>query len=228
MQEREQVFFELPLLAKLPPEDLRALAAIARVQNYRLGTVILRQGEVGDALHAILDGRVRIAGISPSGAETTMAILGPGECFGELAILDGRSRSASAIAAQQTKTLIVTRKDFVDWLSDKPKAALLLLETLSLRLRSTNESIIDLAFFDLPHRLARRLLRLVAAQPEGRSGHAVKLNITQSGLASMLGVSRESVNKQLHMFSRNAWIDIARGSVTVKDIDGLRAYDALN
>src|SRR4051812_10695197 len=151
-QEHAQVFLELPLLAKLPPEDLRALANIARVQHFRAGSVIFRQGEPGDSLHAILEGRVRIAVILATGAETTMAMMGPGECFGELAILDGRPRSATAICVEPTRTLSVTRGDFVNWLSDKPRAALLLLETLSLRLRTTNESLIDLAFFDLPHR----------------------------------------------------------------------------
>ena len=199
MQEREQVIFELPLLAKLPPEDLRALATVARVQHHRPGTVIFRQGEPGDTLHAILEGAVRIEFAGPAGG-TTMAVLGPGECFGELAVLDGRPRSANAVAAQATRTLIVTRKDFVDWLSNRPRAALVLLETMSLRLRSTNEAFIDLAFFDLPHRLVRRLLRLAASDLKSRTGHDVRLSITQSELASMLGVSRESVNKQLNQF----------------------------
>jgi CRP/FNR family cyclic AMP-dependent transcriptional regulator len=157
-----------------------------------------------------------------------MAVLGPGECFGELAVLDGRPRSANAVAAQATRTLIVTRRDFVDWLSNRPRAALLLLETLSLRLRLTNEAFIDLAFFDLPHRLVRRLLRMAASDLKGRTGLDVKVSMTQSELASMLGVSRESVNKQLQAFSRRGWIAIGRGSVTIKSVEALRAFDALD
>jgi len=226
MQEREQVIFELPLLAKLPPEDLRALATVARVQHHRPGTVIFRQGEPGDALHAILEGAVRIEFAGPAGG-TTMAVLGPGECFGELAVLDGRPRSANAVAAQATRTLIVTRKDFVDWLSNRPRAALVLLETMSLRLRSTNEAFIDLAFFDLPHRLVRRLLRLAASDLKSRTGHDVRLSITQSELASMLGVSRESVNKQLQTLIRIGWIGLGRCSVTIKCVEALIAVDAI-
>src|SRR5262245_13382436 len=143
MNQHEQVFSELPLLAKLPTEDLRALAAIARVQDHRAGVVVFHQGEAGDSLHAIVEGSVRISVVAPSGAETTIALLGAGECFGELAILDGRSRSANATAAVATRTLVVTRPDFIRWLSDKPKSALLLLETLSLRLRSSNEAFVD-------------------------------------------------------------------------------------
>lgn len=104
---------------------------------------------------------------------------------------------------------------------------MLLLETLSLRLRSTNQAYIDLAFFDLPHRLVRRLLRLAAEDPKSRRGRGVQLTITQSGLASMLGVSRESVNKQLRIFSQKGWIAVSRGSVTINDVEALTAFDAL-
>jgi CRP-like cAMP-binding protein len=215
---------ELPLLAKLPHEDLRDLAAIARVQNFRSGATVFRQGEPGDSLHAIVEGSVRIDVVSPSGAETTMAVMGPGECFGELAILDGRPRSANAVALEPTKTLVVTRADFIDWLSGKPKSALLLLETLSLRLRSTNEAFVDLAFYDLSHRLARRILRL--AEPKdaatGLPRPRARISITQSALASMLGVSRESVNKQLGTFAHKSWIELGRGYVEVKDSAALR------
>ena len=226
MQEHEQVLVELPLLAKLPHDDLRSLASIARVQNFRTGAVIFRQGEPGDSLHAIVEGSVRIDVVSPSGAETMMSLMGPGECFGELAILDGRPRSANATAVQPTKTLVVTRADFIHWLADKPRSALLLLETMSLRLRSTNEAFVDLAFFDLSHRLARRILRL--AEPRDATGmlrHGARLTITQSGLASMLGVSRESVNKQLGHFAERGWIELGRGYIEVKDQESMRDFD---
>jgi CRP/FNR family cyclic AMP-dependent transcriptional regulator len=226
MQEHEQVFLELPLLAKLPHDDLRQLAAIARVQNFRTNAVIFRQGEPGDSLHAIVEGSVRIEVVSPSGAETTMAILGPGECFGELAILDGRPRSANAVANQPTKTLVVTRQDFIRWLTDKPRSALLLLETLSLRLRSTNEAFVDLAFFDLAHRLARRLLRM--AEPKDGNGlprEGSRIDITQSSLASMLGVSRESVNKQLGVFAHKGWIRLGRGHIELAAPAALRSLE---
>jgi CRP-like cAMP-binding protein len=226
MEEHEQVLVELPLLAKLPHEDLRSLAAIARVQNFRPGAVIFRQGEPGDSLHAIVEGEVRIDVVSPSGAETTMALMGPGECFGELAILDGRPRSANAIAVHPTKTLVVTRADFIHWLADKPRSALLLLETLSIRLRSTNEAFIDLAFFDLAHRLSRRILRLAEPRDSAGRPHAsARIVITQSGLASMLGVSRESVNKQLGAFAHKGWIELGRGYIEVKDQQSLRHFE---
>lgn len=169
---------------------------------------------------------MRIAMLAASGEEATVARLGPGECVGDLSLLDGRPRSASATASQATKTLVVTREHFRRWLSERPQAALALLETLSLRLRRTDEALADLAFLDLPQRLAKRLLGLAeeqaAAATKDAPAREARLRVTQSELASMLGVSRESVNKQLNAFAREGWIALGRGAVTVKDAGALR------
>ncbi|MDP3767336.1 MAG: Crp/Fnr family transcriptional regulator, partial [Dehalococcoidia bacterium] len=180
-----------------------------------------------DSLHIVVEGGVRVTLSSPAGDEATVALLGPGEFLGDLALLDGRPRSASAIASQRTKTLVVTRDDFCDWLAKRPAASLALLEALSLRVRRTDEALTDLAFLDLPQRLAKRLLYL-ASFPElhlkAPEPSAVRLRITQSELGSMLGVSRESVNKQLNAFARGGWIKLGRGSVTLLDTGALRTF----
>lgn len=219
MDQHEQLIRDLPLLARLPEEDLRALASRGRVRTYSAGSIIFREGDTGDSLHIVIEGRVRVTVLSPSGEEATLALLGPGESCGELSLVDGRPRSASAIASQATKTLVVTRNDFLRWLSERPRAAFALLETLSLRMRRTDEALADLAFMDLSHRLAKRLLDLAAHHP-GR----VRLRITQSELAAMLGVSRESVNRQLNVFAREGWVALSRGSVTLKDPVALRSF----
>lgn len=228
MRYQEELIRDVPLLARLPEAELRALASRGRVHSYPVGAVIFREGDPGDSLHVVVEGGVRIAVLSPAGEEATVALLGPGECVGDLALLDGRPRSASAIASQPTKTLIVTRDDFTQWLSQRPRAALALLETLSLRVRRTDEALTDLAFLDLPQRLAKRLLDLAAGHPEVRAksqlSAGVRLRITQSELASMLGVSRESVNKQLNLFAREGWIVLGRGSVTLTDTEALRTF----
>jgi CRP-like cAMP-binding protein len=190
-----------------------------------MGAIVFREGDSGDSLHIVVEGSVRIFVASASGEEATIALLGPGEFVGHLALLDGRPRSASAVAAQRTRTLVVTRNTFAQWLSARPKAALALLEALSLQLRRTDEALADLAFLDLPQRLAKRLLDLAAGYPELRtSGPAgvPRLRITQGELASMLGVSRESVNKQLNAFARAGWIALSRGAVTLTDPGALR------
>lgn len=226
MKQREEIIREVPLLARLSEADRRDLASSGRVRSYASGDVIFREGDRGDSLHIVIEGSVRIAVLSSAGAEAAVALLGPGEFVGDLALLDGLPRSASAIASQATKTLVVTRSAFLRWLTERPPAALALLETLSLRVRRTDEALADLAFVSLPQRLAKRLLSLASGNPEVLAADpqdgAVRLRITQADLASMLGVSRESVNKQLNLFSREGWIALSRGSITLIDPDALR------
>jgi CRP/FNR family cyclic AMP-dependent transcriptional regulator len=224
MREREDLFRDVPLLARLPEEDLRALASQGRLRSHPAGRALFNEGDPGDALHVIVEGGVRVAVLSPAGEEATVALLGPGEFVGDLALLDGRPRSATAIATGPTKTLVVTRDDFRRWLAERPRAALALLEALSLRLRRTDEDLADLAFLDLPQRLAKRLLDLAAAQADGGALDGVRLRITQSELGSMLGVSRESINKQLNVFARDGWIVLGRGSVMLRDAEALRTF----
>ncbi|MBA4181667.1 MAG: Crp/Fnr family transcriptional regulator [Anaerolinea sp.] len=211
---------DLPLLARLPEADLQALASSGRVRRFPAGTAIFHEGDPGDSLHVVVEGQVRITVLSGSGSEATVAMVDTGDCFGELALLDGKPRSATATAVTATRTFVVTRNDFVAWLKDRPGAALALLETLSLRLRRTDEALADLTFLDLPHRLAKQLLRLSAVDVKGQRP-AIK--VTQAELASMLGVSRESVNKQLNAFARGGLVQISRGTVKVKDPEALRA-----
>jgi len=222
VKQSEGLFRDIPLLARLAGADLRALASHGRVRRYPAEAVIFQEGDRGDSLHIVMEGSVRVSVLSSKGEEATVALLGPGEFVGDLALLDGRPRSASAVAAEPTRTLVVTRDDFRRWLAERPKAALVLLEALSLRVRRTDEVLADLTFLDLPRRLAKRLVALAADRPaDGKGG--VKLRITQAGLASMLGVSRESVNKQLKDFERRRWVSLGRGSVTVLDDAALRS-----
>lgn len=223
----EQYISDLPLLARLPQQDMRALASRGRMRAYPAGTTIFSEGERGDSLHVVVEGRVRITVTSGSGDEATVAMVGPGDCFGELSLLDGRPRSASAVASTNTKTFVVTREAFTAWVNERPAAALAILETLSLRLRRTDEALADLAFLDLAHRLAKQLIALASMHaPEGapRLEPPVRISVTQGELASMLGVSRESVNKQLNAFAREGWLTLARGAVILQELEALRTY----
>ena len=210
----------LPFLARLRQEDLEALASHGRVRAYPAGSFIFREGEPGDSLHVVIEGSIRVAVLSPGGDEATLALLGPGQTCGELSLVDGRPRSATAIASQATKTLVIKRMDFLEWLSERPQAALALLETLSLRMRRTDEVLADLAFMNLPSRLAKQLLDLAGLYPGAKC-----LRITQSELAAMVGVTRESVNKQLNSFARKGWVRLSRGTVTLTDLAGLQSLE---
>src|SRR3990172_4022169 len=145
MSEHEDLIRDVPLLARLPEQDLRALASRGRVHSYPGGAVIFHEGDPGDSLHIVIEGGIRITVLSASGGEATVALLGPGEFVGHLALLDGRPRSGSALATQPTKTLVVTRDEFLRWLSERPRAPLALLETLSLILRRPDAALAGLA-----------------------------------------------------------------------------------
>jgi CRP-like cAMP-binding protein len=225
MPDRDSIVRRVPLLARLSEGDRRALASRGRIQSYRGGAVIFQEGDPGDALHIIIEGSVRVMFASRSGEEVELALLGPGECVGDLALFDDQPRSATAIASQATRTLVVTRASFSRWLAEHPGAARALLETLSLRLRRTDEALADLAFADLTTRLAKRIIDLdiELQEPAARGDADGRIRITQGELAAMLGVSRESVNKQLNAFAREGWIHLGRGQITIRDRDALRA-----
>ena len=228
MNEREELIHDTPLLARLPEEDVRALASRGLVRSYPSGAVIFQEGDPGDSLYIVIEGSVRIVVNSAKGEEATVALLGPGECVGDLALLDGRPRSASAIAAEDSRALVVMRDEFTRWLTQRPSAAFALLETLSLRVRRTDEALTDFAFLDLAHRLAKRLLDLATTQRDvlarGALAPGARIRTTQAELGSMLGVSRESVNKQLNVFAREGWIKLGRGSVTLLEPEALRTF----
>jgi CRP/FNR family transcriptional regulator, cyclic AMP receptor protein len=212
----------LPLLARLPTEDVRALASHARLQTFREGAAVVREGEAGDSLHVIVSGAVRISVSSPDGDEATVAALGPGDCIGEFSIFDRLPRSATATATQKTQTFVVTREDFGSWLQNRPHAAMALLETMSLRLRRTNQGLTDVMFLDLQHRLAKQLCAMAETIGEASGNGEIRIRVKQVDLGSMLGVTRESVNKELQHFQRQGWLRTNRGGVTLRDVESLR------
>ena len=217
----------LPLLARLPQQDRLALAHKARLRNYKAGTVIFSEGEPGDSVHVVVDGRIRIVAGGPNGEEATVAVVGKGDLVGEFSLLDGLPRSATAIAPVATKTFMITRDDFVEWITERPSAALAIMETLSLRLRKMDETLVDLVSLDLTHRLAKQLIGLAKIHDLETvlNNGTLRLTVTQGELASMLGVSRESVNKTLNTFAQQDIVQTARGAVTITDMKALRKYE---
>lgn len=223
----EHFLSEVPFLVRLLADDRKALAALARPQNFPAGTVIFTEGEPGDALYVVVEGHARIVVSNGSGEETTVAVMNVGDVIGDQALLDGGRRSASAVAGTNITALVVTRDAFLDWLVERPTAARVIIETLSQRLRRMNRQLLDMVSLDLAHRLAKLLLSLAASYdvvPHATPA-SLRLQFTQAHLASMLGVSRESVNKQLNAFARDGIVAIARGAVMIKDMAGLRAYE---
>lgn len=221
MSHPENPVAEVPLFARLSREDGLALARRAKRCDFPPGAVIFEQGEPGNSMHVLVRGRVQLTASSRRD-DTPLATLGPGEPLGEFAIIDGLPRSATAVAAAPTTTLMVTRETFVDWLKERPQASLAIMESLSHRVRNTNQTLVDVLSLDVEQRLAKQLVTLAKTLP---TDGPMRLRTTQSELAGMLGVSRETVNKQLNQFQRQGWLTLSRGSVTIADLAALRKLD---
>lgn len=218
----EQLLARVPVLAKLSREDLLALVAASRRRQYRRQQVIFDRDDPGDSLHIIESGQVEIVLPSDEGGQLILAILGPGDFFGDLSLLDGAPRSATAVAGEPTTTIVVRRADFLTWLQSRPGAVMPIFEALASRLRASNELLGDIAFFEAPRRLAKRLLEVASAVPGPGQG-PVQVRLTQEELASLVGISRESVNKHLRLWQEQGLISLGRGRLQVLKFERLRA-----
>jgi len=195
--------------------DIAELLAHAQVRRYGDGDEIFAMGSPGDSMMAVLRGQVRITAPSADGREVVLNTIHTGEVFGEIALLDGRERSGAAVALGDCELLVLRRREFLPFLRRNADICIMLLGVLCQRLRNTSEQVGDVAFVTLEARLAKTLLRLAA---EG-SG---KLSITQRELASMVGGSRERVNRQLKAWERDRLIALATGSITIRDEEALQ------
>ena len=211
----------VPALAALSRDDLLDLATSARRRSYAKGQVIFHRDDPGDSLHIIVEGEVRVSLPSPEGEDVTLALLDPGDFLGELCLLDGGPRSATTIAVKTTQTLVIQRDRFVQWLQSRPAAAITILATVGRRLRAADELVGELAFLDVHCRLVRKLLDL--AGPAVEEGQ-VELHFSQDELASMLGVTRESVNKHLRFFKKQGAVDVHRRCIVLRSVDYLRRF----
>lgn len=205
----------------LPAEALERLAALAIRRRYDKDAVIFRQGDEGDALCSVAAGRVRISASGKDGQEVFLNIMEPGDTFGEIAVMDGLPRTASATALEPTTLVVIRRHDFLSLLEREPQVAIHLLRLMCERLRWTSELVEESAFLTGPARLAKRLL--VLASLHGRpSGDQIELRISQAELANFLGISRQLVNQHLQDWRKHHWVDLGRNRVIVRDALALR------
>lgn len=207
---------QIPLFADLLPAELESLSGCLRRRSYAKGRAIFLQGDPGTSLYVIEAGRVKIVLPSPEGKEFVLNLLGPGDFFGELALLDAKPRSADAVAQESCRLLLLQRDDFLQFLEAHPRASVTLLAVLSRWLRRNAQIVQDAAFLDVPTRLARAILELTETEGQATEGSLViGSRLTQSELAAMVGATRESVNKWLRSYQRQGLIRYDRGIITV-------------
>ena len=212
------------LFRTLDDRDLDALATYARLRRYAAHEVIFRKGDPGHGLMAVLSGRVGISSLSEEGKEVILNMIGPGEVFGEIALLDGKERTADATAMESSELLVLDRRSFLSFLERKPEFCVALLKILCARIRRTSEQVEDSLFLDLPSRLGKALLALVDSY--GRTtpdGIRLEIKLSQRELGNLVGLTRESMNKQLKSWREKGLIKIVKGLITIRDVEAFEA-----
>jgi CRP-like cAMP-binding protein len=206
-----------PFFATLPPQDLNTLLKRARLKRIAAGRPVFHKDDDGDGLYGVLAGRIGFTVDSEDGKALTLVFVGPGEFFGEIALLDGKGRSAAADAREDSELLFIPRGDFLTVARERPEMLLHIIGLVCARLRLATERLADTAFLDLPRRLAKLLVFLLAGQSSDDS-----LRISQAELASMLGVSRERVSRQLSTWNAEGILQQRRNRVVVLDRQALK------
>ncbi|HET8914049.1 MAG TPA: Crp/Fnr family transcriptional regulator [Ktedonobacteraceae bacterium] len=207
---------QVSLFADLTDDEIEELMTAAKRRTFRAGEVIFHRDDPGQVLYVIKEGKVKICLISPDGQEISLVVFGKGDCFGEFAILDGLPRSADAIAIERVECYTLQRSDFNNAIMKNPKIAIQVLEVLSKRLRTTDDMVEDLIFLDVYGRVAKKLLELADAHgTKVDDGIRIEVRLTQQEIASMVGASRESVNKVMGYFSDKKYISTDKHRITL-------------
>jgi len=212
----------VPFFSNLSKDDAAALANRLIIRRFGNDQIIFHLGDPAGLLYIITEGKIKISHSSADGQEAVLAILGAGDFFGELALLDDSPRSATAEAIDSTETLTLHRDDFLSFLDSNPAFARHVVNILARRIRHLNKQISDIFFLDLPARLARTLLLL--GEQHGRSGEkgiVIDLSLTQTDLAEMTGATRVSINKALGRFRRSGWVLVKGRQMTILDQEAL-------
>ncbi len=205
------------LFAGLDTKFLRRLNDGAVRRSFAAGHTLFHEGDPGDTLYLVVSGLVKITIASPDGREMLLATVGPTETFGELSLVDGGSRSTSAVAVEPTTVFTLRRQDLLDALHNEPALVDGLLRSLGTLVRRLTEQTGDLVFLDVQARVAKLLVGLADRERVAGQGApvAVDLPLSQTELAEMVGVSRQSLNQALHRFAERGWITIDGRHVTV-------------
>jgi CRP/FNR family cyclic AMP-dependent transcriptional regulator len=214
----------VPLFSKLSRGDLEEISRVAVPRSYPKGVRVFHEGDRSDACYIVRSGDLRVTREHPDGRAIALATLGPGDIFGELAMLDGEARSASVEALSESELLALPAADVRRLLQGSSEITVKLVVALTRRLREANERIARQSFQTVPSRVAGVLSQLIAEEAplEGREG--VTIRMTQADLAQLAGTSRESVSRFLAILERAHVVRVGRGRVTVLEPRRLRSY----
>ncbi len=216
----EAVVRKAPIFSGLDEAAASSLRASMSLVKLRKGQSLFKEGDDGDHLFIVSNGKVKLGTKSPDGRENLLMILGPGDMFGDLSLFDSGPRTATATAVTDTKLLSLGQDKVIPWVKEHPEVSLHLLARLASRLRRTNEVVGDLVFSDVPGRVAKALIDLgVKFGDKREEGLFVNHDLTQEELAQLVGASRETVNKALADFAQRGWLRLEARAVMILDYE---------
>ena len=221
--DRRALLRSIPLFEGLSDRELDMLLALTTTKKLKKRAYLCRKGEPGNALFAVMEGRLKATGEGRDGKEVVFNYMDPGEVIGEIALLDQQPRSATVQAVEDAVLLTLHRRDLLPFLERNPKAFVKLASVLAKRIRNLTELAEDTVFLGLPSRLAKKLLALAAryGKPAEGGGVRIDLKLPQHELGELVGTSRESINKTLRQWGEENLVSFASGYVTIKDADKL-------
>jgi len=214
---------QIPLFESMPDSEHRHLAALLQRRSLKKGEILFHKGDKGSSFFIIIKGLIKIGVSNKLGDEVTLALLGNGDFFGEMALLDEQPRSADATAMEDSLLYVLNRDDFFPFLFQNENAVRSILRALSLRLRRTDDLFAEISFLTVPARLAKRLVEL--AEPlktPGTEPGEYRIRMSQRDLAAMLGVTRESINKELKILRDKGVVTTARNAIIIQNLDHLK------
>lgn len=222
VQDARRLLEDCDLFRSLTPDERQRIVVHAHLHRFAAGETIFLKGSAGQGMMAVLSGEVRLSVPSAEGKEIVLAILHAGEVFGELALLDGKERTADAVALTPCEIASLERRDLLPLLRQQPELCMKLLESLCEKLRRTTAQVEEVLFLQLPTRLAKTLLRVAVRRLSATEGIGLQVRLSQRELGSMIGGTRESVNKCLNEWQRRGIIRIREGVVVIVDQPALK------
>jgi len=218
----DEIVRKAPLFSALDDESAATLRASMTPVKVSKGNTLFKEGDAGDRLYVVIEGKLKLGTSSGDGRENLLSILGPSEMFGELSLFDPGPRTATATAVTDARLLALAHDQVIGWVTQHPRVSLQLLGRLAQRLRRSNEVLADLVFSDVPGRVAKAIMDLGSRfGVEKDDGLHVNHDLTQEELAQLVGASRETVNKALADFAGRGWVRLEPRAVVVLDVERL-------
>jgi CRP/FNR family transcriptional regulator, cyclic AMP receptor protein len=209
-----------PYFSDLEPEAFDQLCRYAKHTTLKRGATICSKGDPGNSLFAVISGTVKISTSSADGRSAIFNLIGPGEIFGEVALLDGLARTADATANTNCEVFVIDRREFIPFVKSQPALAMKFIELLCMRLRWTSDQVEQVILQNLPGRLASALIRLTEKHKLAPGGRTI--TVTQQEISEMVGMTRESINKQLRVWAARNWVRLEHGAIVVLDAEALQ------